>query len=833
MKVSLFLILFFYSTITIYSQTTIGRQLADQYPIDDYNTKTYGLTWLPDDYNSTNISYPLIIFLHGSGETGDGVTGLNNLLHTGLPKKISDGWNPQAVNPADGKNYKFIVVSPQAPTSSGWSYSYTHVKYILADLLKRYRIDSNRIYITGLSAGGAGTWSCVTNDSSFTKKIAAIAPVSSAAVNIPSVESPNIQYISGKYGVSVWTVCGLLDAFYSIAQTYVGLINTATPKPVVPSVLTGVAGYGHSSELWNMIYDSSWRSNIFNLNLYEWMLQYQRNIGAKQNQPPAVDAGTDKTIKLPMNSVTLSGTATDAGGTIASYAWAKIAGPTQFNIVSANQQSTDISNLVAGTYQFELTVTDNSVAKAKDTVAVTVLPVNQPPVANAGADKFVTLPANGVTLSGSGSDADGTIVSYAWSKTAGPSQYIISNSNTISPIISNLVAGTYTFRLTVTDNNQATGFDDVVITVNPQGNYETIPAKIEAENYTAMQGVQSETTADTGGGSDVGWIDNGDWMDYNTYVPTNGTYTVKFRIATPNNGAALQIRKADGSVLTTLNIPNTNSYQNWVTLSAEIPLTAGDQVLRVISVAAPVWNLNWIQLDSGSIAAKPIPAKIEAETYDAMQGIQMEKTADTDGGLDVGWIDNGDWLDYTVNAAYSGVYTVSLRIATPNIGAKLEIRNSAGTVLSAVTVPITGGYQTWSSLSTSVSLPAGKQTLRIISTTPAIWNLNWINFLSSVLTTKGLTTNLQVTDKADEVFFQVNPNPVGSSFVLQVSDKITGMLKARIINMQGTIIKEFQLNKSIAGMQAFQMPANDLASGKYILEIQLGNRNASKFILKL
>ena len=155
MKTSLLLLLVFYFGYNASGQTIIGRQLADQYPISN-NAKTYGLTWLPADYNSTNDSYPLIIFLHAGGEGGDGLKGLYNLLNVGLPREIAEGWDPQAVNPEDGKNYQFIVVSPQAPAKSGWSYSYTHVKNILPDVISRYRVDTNRIYLMGISAGGGG-----------------------------------------------------------------------------------------------------------------------------------------------------------------------------------------------------------------------------------------------------------------------------------------------------------------------------------------------------------------------------------------------------------------------------------------------------------------------------------------------------------------------------------------------------------------------------------------------------------------------------------------------------------------------------------------------------
>ena len=91
----------------IFSQSTIGRQNVDQYRISSGGSLTYGLTWLPADYNSTSTKYPLIIFLHGAGDVGTGVNGLNKLLNRGIPKKISEGWNADAVNPADGESYKF------------------------------------------------------------------------------------------------------------------------------------------------------------------------------------------------------------------------------------------------------------------------------------------------------------------------------------------------------------------------------------------------------------------------------------------------------------------------------------------------------------------------------------------------------------------------------------------------------------------------------------------------------------------------------------------------------------------------------------------------------
>src|SRR5690606_22460758 len=113
-----------------------------------------------------------------------------------------------------------------------------------------------------------------------------------------------------------------------------------------------------------------------------------------------------------------------------------------------------------------LTVKDNKGLTASDDVALVVNPVaNKVPVANAGADKTVTLPINSTTLSGSGTDSDGSISSYSWSIQSGPTA-TLSGNNTATLSLSNLLQGTYVFRLTVTDNKGATAYDEAVVTVN-------------------------------------------------------------------------------------------------------------------------------------------------------------------------------------------------------------------------------------------------------------------------------------------------------------------------------------------------------------------------------
>ncbi len=95
-------------------------------------------------------------------------------------------------------------------------------------------------------------------------------------------------------------------------------------------------------------------------------------------------------------------------------------------------------------------------------------PPNVPPIANAGPDQTITVPASSVILNGSASyDPDGTIVSYSWVLISGLGSVIISNSNQVIAGISGLTPGSYTFQLTVTDDSGAISNDSVTVTVNP------------------------------------------------------------------------------------------------------------------------------------------------------------------------------------------------------------------------------------------------------------------------------------------------------------------------------------------------------------------------------
>lgn len=118
------------------------------------------LLYLPEDYEKAEKEYPLVLFLHGAGERGNDI---ELVKRNGPPKLIEEG-----------KNFPFILVSPQCPEQTRWSYQTQSLIALLDEIESKYRVDQNRIYVTGLSMGGQGTWSLALTQPN---RFAAIAPI--------------------------------------------------------------------------------------------------------------------------------------------------------------------------------------------------------------------------------------------------------------------------------------------------------------------------------------------------------------------------------------------------------------------------------------------------------------------------------------------------------------------------------------------------------------------------------------------------------------------------------------------------------------------------------
>lgn len=179
---------------------------------------------------------------------------------------------------------------------------------------------------------------------------------------------------------------------------------------------------------------------------------------------------------------------------------------------------------------------------------------------------------------------------------------------------------------------------------------------------------------------------------------------------------------------------------------------------------------------SGPFGGTPaaVPGRIQAENFDnggegiawhdtdaANQGgqyrqtsVDISATADTGGGFTVGWIKAGEWLNYTINVASNGTYTLAARVANPSAGGTLHMEVDGVNVTGSLSIPNTGGWDTWQTITKSgVQLTAGQHALRVAFDTNSsngwVGNLNWIeitggavsNAPPTVATAAGATAN--------------------------------------------------------------------------------------------
>lgn len=196
------------------------------------------LLYLPPEYDSQE-SWPLIMFLHGRGERG---SNLKLVRQHGPPKRI-----------AEGDDFPFIVVSPQCPAGSYWTEELDALAALLDDVIASHKVDTRRVYLTGMSMGGRGTWFLAGR---YPERFAAIAPVCGAGLNWIAVERLR--------NMPVWVFHGDAD---TVVPTYESENMVGWLRDVGNEArLTLYPGIGHDS--WTQAYNTP--------ELYEWFLSHSR-----------------------------------------------------------------------------------------------------------------------------------------------------------------------------------------------------------------------------------------------------------------------------------------------------------------------------------------------------------------------------------------------------------------------------------------------------------------------------------------------------------------------------------------------------------------------------
>ncbi|MBN8790284.1 MAG: T9SS type A sorting domain-containing protein [Terrimonas sp.] len=419
---------------------------------------------VPNDYyNNPTKKYPLLIFLHGIGERGDGTPGvLERVTNVGIAKLLKDNAFPASFA-YGGSNYSFIVLSPQI-SGSAWDQP---IADIIAFAKQNYRVDEQRIYVTGLSMGGISLWAYATQTAARGKELAAML-LCTPGTGYTSTQLSNLSSAQ----LPVWVTNNTGDPYNpaSGATALVNAINSTVPAPP-KALLTIFTKSGH--DCWTATYNPAFKQD--GLNVYEWMLSKSR--GSVQQAPAkpvlTASAGANQIITLPTNTVTLDASGSKVtSGSITSYSWTKVSGPTTGTLtLISNGLQAKLTDLVAGVYVYQLTVKDSNGSTATANVTVTVNAATTstaPPTANAGKEQTITLPTNSCTLNGSLSSAStgNTIVSYKWTKmSSSPSAGAITNPSSVSTTVTGLVEGVYTFSLTVTDSRGVSVSGGTIVTV--------------------------------------------------------------------------------------------------------------------------------------------------------------------------------------------------------------------------------------------------------------------------------------------------------------------------------------------------------------------------------
>jgi hypothetical protein len=161
-------------------------------------------------------------------------------------------------------------------------------------------------------------------------------------------------------------------------------------------------------------------------------------------------------------------------------------------------------------------------------------------------------------------------------------------------------------------------------------------------------------------------------------------------------------------------------------------------------------------------------------------------------------------------------------------------------VYATMSVPNTAGFQIWTTITATVTLAAGAQTLRVLSTGTPEWNINWMSFTVPVTTSSngtGTVSGAAITAFDDSSAAQTGllllyPNPTKDAFQLSVNNTRTGKFLVQVISPAGRLVKTYTFEKGLSEMQV-QVSLAGLPMGVYLIRIGGTDWQAIRKVIKL
>ncbi|HEY3549148.1 MAG TPA: carbohydrate-binding protein [Propionicimonas sp.] len=244
-------------------------------------------------------------------------------------------------------------------------------------------------------------------------------------------------------------------------------------------------------------------------------------------------------------------------------------------------------------------------------------------------------------------------------------------------------------------------------------------------------------TADTYCGDDLGWLSNGDTVNYTSVVNVSGNYDLHVRVASPASTGTFSIDLDGRPWIGTQSVPNTGGYQTWQSVNVNgVTLPLGRHTFT-FKVGTGGFNLHYLDF-SRVFAIGSSATTIESEWYAGggegfgahdltagnsfasgyrgySRGGDVDLEISSTGNLDVGNTENGEWLKYVVYNPTTKSFTASLKIATTFTTGQVryDLDTIGNTIGSTTTVPSSGGWQTWGTVSTPMTIPSGAHAIYV------------------------------------------------------------------------------------------------------------------------